>query len=84
MKKYLKKIEATGLILMFIGIIAYRLFHVGWGSYVLLVGLLAWLLQMVYKAVRWQDYQKENKQNIVIILLTIVLSFVFFFLYLSR
>ena len=84
MKKYLKKIEAAGLILMFIGIVCYRFFQVTWGSYVLLVGILAWLFQMIYKAFKWQDYQKENKQNIIIILLTIVLSFVFFFIYLSR
>ena len=40
------------------------------------VGLLLLLLIFLYKAFHWKEYERENKQYIVIILLCIFLLFI--------
>jgi len=75
MKKYLREIEVSGLVLVIIGIV----FSWIWGSTVgmwpCLMGLLLWLVTFLYKAFHWNEYARENKQNIMILLIAIVILF---------
>ncbi len=71
MKKYLREIEVSGLLLVIIGIaLAWTLgSHIGMWPCV--VGLLLWLVSFLYKAFHWNEYARENRQNIVILLIAI-------------
>jgi hypothetical protein len=75
MKKYLREIELAGIVLMIIGIVMYRILGILSGYIVCAIGIGLWLTEVIYKALHWNEYQKENKQNniqmIVIILLLI-------------
>ena len=73
MKKYLREIEVSGLILVIIGIVLswIRGANVGMGP--CLVGLLLWLITFLYKAFHWNEYARENRQNIIILLIAIII-----------
>ena len=73
MRKYLKVIEITGVILMFIGCIGHRFLHLSWAIWVCIAGLALWLFEVVYKAFNWKEYAKDNSQNIMILLLAIII-----------
>ena len=73
MKKYLKEIEISGVILMFIGCIMHRLWSLPVGIWACSIGMLFWLLVVIYKAFHWKEYQRENRMNIVIMLCVIAL-----------
>ena len=75
MKKNLREIEISGIILMLIGCIGHRFLHFSWAIWVCIIGLVLWLLQVVYKAFNWQEYAKDNKQNILMMLFVIVMLF---------
>ena len=75
MKKYIREIEISGVILMLIGCIGHRFLHFNWAIWVCIIGLVLWLLQVVYKAFNWQEYAKDNKQNILMMLFVIVMLF---------
>ena len=64
MKKYLKEIEVSSYILLLIGVIGEGLLHQPWGLGALVIGLLIWVLQVVYKAFKWQEYSSDNRKNI--------------------
>lgn len=36
-------------------------------------GMLLWIITFLYKAFRWNEYERENKQNIVILIIAILL-----------
>ena len=57
MKKYLREIEVSGLILT-------------------AIGLLLLLVVFLYKAFHWKEYERENKQYIIIILIAIAILFI--------
>ncbi len=80
MKKYLKEIEISGVLLMFIGCISYRLFNLESGLVAAGIGLLLFILEIVYKAFNWQEYRRDNIQNIIIMLGAIVALFLVLFL----
>ena len=80
MKKYLREIEVSGIVLIVIGffmtiIIGY--FGGGnganYGVWPCVPGMLLLMVSYLYKAFHWNEYERENKQNIVIVLLTIAL-----------
>ena len=73
MKKYLKELEISGVILMFIGCIMHRLWSLPVGIWACSIGMLFWLLVVIYKAFHWKEYQSENRMNIVIMLCVIAL-----------
>ena len=73
MKKYLKEIEISGVILMFIGCIMHRLWSLPVGIWACSIGMLLWLLVVIYKAFHWKEYQRENRMNIFIMLGVIAL-----------
>ncbi len=76
MKKYLKEIEVAGLILVIIGIVSSYIWGAAFGMWACAIGLFCWLITFLYKAFNWQEYERENKQNIVIIIIAIILLFI--------
>lgn len=73
MKKYLREIELSGLILVIIGIAFSYIWGSGIGMWPCTVGMLLWLISFLYKAFHWKEYERENKQNIVIIIIAIII-----------
>ena len=71
MKKYLRELEVSGLILVIIGIVFSWIWGANFGMWPCLVGLLLWLITFLYKAFRWKEYERENRQNILILLIAI-------------
>ena len=71
MKKYLREIEVSGLILTAIGIVCALIWGTGFGAWACGFGLLLLLVVFLYKAFHWKEYERENKQYIIIILVTI-------------
>lgn len=70
MKKYLREIEVSGLVLVVAGIV-FSLFGVGLAEWFCGIGILLWLVTFLYKAFHWNEYERENKRNIFILLTTI-------------
>jgi len=76
MKKYLKELEISGVILMFIGCIMHQFMSLPTGIWACGIGILLWLLVLIYKAFHWKEYQRENRMNIIIMLGVIALLWV--------
>lgn len=76
MKKYLREIEIAGCILAVIGIICAFVWDANFGGWLCGVGLFLMLIIFLYKAFHWKEYERENKQYIMIILLTIAILFI--------
>ena len=75
MKKYLREIEVSGLILTAVGIGISYVKGYQYGVWPCGVGLLLLLLIFLYKAFHWKEYERENKQYIIIILIAIAILF---------
>lgn len=73
MKRYLRELEVSGLILVIIGIICSWICGSSFGMWPCLTGLLLWLITFLYKAFHWKEYERENRQNIMILLLAIII-----------
>ena len=73
MKKYLRELESAGLILVIIGIICSFVWGYTFGAWPVSIGMLLWLIVFIYKAFHWNEYERDNKQNIRIILIAIVI-----------
>ena len=73
MKKYLREIEVAGVILAIIGIISSLVWGAIYGGWLCGIGILLLLVIFLYKAFHWKEYERENKQYILIILLTIAI-----------
>ena len=71
MKKYLREIEISGLILVIIGIGCSLVWGTLFGMWPCAIGLLCWLITCLYKAFNWNEYARENRQNIIILLVAI-------------
>ena len=70
MKKYLREIEVSGLVLVVAGIV-FSLFGVVLAEWFCGIGMLLWLVTFLYRAFHWNEYERENKRNIFILLTTI-------------
>lgn len=68
MKKYLREIEVSGLILMVIGFFITVLWSANYGAWPCVIGIGLWLVTFLYKAFHWSEYERENKQNIIILI----------------
>ena len=80
MKKYLREIEVSAVILTTIGIICsvISIQHgndsiTNFGVWTCGFGLVLIFSVILYKAFHWKEYERENKQYIMIILLTIAI-----------
>ena len=76
MKKYLREIEVSGMLLLLIGVVLSLFMGVGYGAWPCGIGLLCLLVIFLYKAFHWKEYERENKQYIVMILICIVILFI--------
>ena len=80
MKKYLREIEVSAVILTTIGIICtvISIQHgndsgTNFGVWTCGLGLVLIFSVILYKAFHWKEYERENKQYIVIIVICIFL-----------
>ena len=73
MKKYLREIEVSGLILTAIGVGIAYIKGYQYGVWPCGAGMVLLLVIFLYKAFHWKEYERENKQYILIILLTIAI-----------
>jgi uncharacterized membrane protein HdeD (DUF308 family) len=73
MKKYIKEIEISGIIMMIIGVALYHFFHKQAGYIACCIGIALWLIEVVYKAFNWKEYHKDNMQNVMMMLIIIML-----------
>lgn len=71
MKKYLREIEVAGCLLVIIGVILNLILGTAYAVGPCAIGLLLWLVCFIYRAFHWKEYERENKQGIVIILIAI-------------
>ena len=55
MKKYLREIEISALILIIIGIVCSWIWGANFGMWPCCVGLLLWLVSFLYKAFHWNE-----------------------------
>lgn len=76
MKKYLREIEFAGVILASTGIVNSLIWGSIYGGWICGIGILLMLIVFLYKAFHWNEYTRDNKQYIWIILLTIALLFI--------
>lgn len=79
-KKYLREIELAGIILLFIGFILGHLVSLQLGAMIVVIGLLIWLFSVVYKAINWKQYQRENIVNIYVMTGAIIIFLIMLFL----
>ena len=75
MRKYLREIEISGVVLAAIGVGLSYINGIQYGVWPCGLGLLLLLTIFLYKAFHWKEYERENKQYIWIILLTILILF---------
>ena len=73
MKKYLREIEVSGLILVIIGIVSSYIWGANFGMWSCAIGMLLWLISFLYKAFNWNEYERENRQNIMILTIAIII-----------
>ena len=73
MKRYLREIEVSGLIMVIIGIVSSWIWGSTFGMWPCVIGLFLWLVTFLYRAFHWNEYERENKQNIVILLIAIII-----------
>ncbi|MBP3775565.1 MAG: hypothetical protein IJ190_07485 [Prevotella sp.] len=73
MKKYLREIEVSGVILMFVGFIISMVSGSNFGVWPCIFGIFLWVIVFLYRAFHWKEYERENKQGIIIVLLAIAL-----------
>ena len=73
MRKYLREIEISGVVLAAIGVGLSYIKGIQYGVWPCGLGLLLLLTIFLYKAFHWKEYERENKQYIVILLICIFL-----------
>ena len=80
MKKYLNEINTAGILLLFIGVIIGHTLGYQYGAWPCGAGLLLALIIVLYTAFHWKEYERENKRNIAIMLITILIMYLMIFL----
>ena len=73
MRKYLREIEISGVVLAAIGVGLSYIKGIQYGVWPCGLGLLLLLTIFLYKAFHWKEYERENKQYIVMILICIAI-----------
>ena len=75
MRKYLKELEIAGMVLIFIGIILAHTAGYNYGAWPCGCGMLVLLVPYLFKAFHWKEYEQENRRNIWIIVLCILVIY---------
>lgn len=76
MRKYLRELEIAGMVLIFIGIILAHTAGYNYGAWPCGCGMLVLLVPYLYKAFHWKEYEQENRRNIWIIVLCILVIYI--------
>ena len=76
MKKYLREIQLSSALLCCIGVVLAWIKGYQFGMWPCGIGILLFVFVVLYKAFNWKEYERENKQYIIIILLTIIILFI--------
>lgn len=76
MKRHLKEIELAGMLLLVIGVVMALTAGNNYGAWPCGAGLLVLLVPFLYKAFHWKEYERENKRNIVVLLICILILFI--------
>ena len=71
MKKYLREIELSSALLCIIGVVISMIWGYSIGAWPCGIGLHLFLIVFLYKAFHWKEYERDNKQYIVIVLVAI-------------
>ncbi len=71
MKKYLREIQLSSAILCIIGVVLAWIKGNQVGMWPCAVGVLLFIFVVIYKAFNWKEYERDNKQYIVILLICI-------------
>ena len=69
----MNQIKTAGIVLMIVGIVMNRLMGIASGFIACGIGIALWVFEVIYKAVNWNEYQKDNMQNNIQILIVIML-----------
>ena len=69
MKNYLREIQLSSAILCIIGVVLAWIKGNQVGMWPCTVGVLLFIFVVIYKAFNWKEYERDNKQNIGIILI---------------
>ena len=69
MKNYLREIQLSSAILCIIGVVLAWIKGNQVGMWPCAVGVLLFIFVVIYKALNWKEYERDNKQNIGIILI---------------
>ena len=76
MRKYLKELEIAGMVLIFIGITLAHAAGYNYGAWPCGCGMLVLLVPYLFKAFHWKEYEQENRRNIWIIVLCILVIYI--------
>lgn len=71
MKKYLRELELASALLLIIGVVLSMLSSYTIGAWPCGAGLLTFMVVYLYKACHWKEYERENKQYMIILLFCI-------------
>lgn len=74
-KKYLREIEIAGMLLLAVGLIIAYTVGKNYGAWPCGAGMLVLLIPYLFKAFHWKEYEQENRRNIWIILLCIIVIY---------
>lgn len=80
MKKYLREIQLSSAILCIIGVVLAWIKGNQVGMWPCAVGVLLFIFVVIYKAFNWNEYERDNKQNIGIILIATFILIIQMFL----
>ena len=80
MKKYLREIQLSSAILCIIGVVLAWIKGNQVGMWPCAVGVLLFIFVVIYKAFNWNEYERDNKQNIGIILIATFILLIQMFL----
>jgi hypothetical protein len=75
MRNHLKELEIAGMVLIAIGLIIAYTAGKSYGSWPCGAGMLVLLIPYLFKAFHWKEYEQENKRNIWIIVLCILVIY---------
>lgn len=75
-KKYLREIEIAGMALIGIGLLIAYTAGKNYGAWPCGAGMLVLLVPYLYKAFHWKEYEQENRRNIWIIVLCILIIYI--------
>jgi len=71
----LKELEVAGMVLIGIGLIIAYTAGKNYGAWPCGAGMLVLLIPYLFKAFHWKEYEQENRRNIWIILLCIIVIY---------